>query len=237
MKRSLISGAVLAVAFATAASAGPVTDFENAYRQMYASYRAALFKTNSGQQDASAQAIAAFGEKLAALSGTYADAPPPQYVDDPMWGETISDASGLVAKAAEEINAGNLTGAHETLEGVREVFSELHLRNQIESYSDRMNAYHAEMEIVLGTDVAELDAAKIALLREHAAVLAYLAGDVLGNPPPEAADNAQYTQLTAAFEASVTAFLDATRSGDPAAVRAALGGLKVPYSKLFVNFG
>ena len=73
--------------------------------------------------------------------------------------------------------------SHATLEAVREAFGALHARNGIETFSDRMNAYHAQMEHILGLDLSALDAAGKQAMLEQAAVLAYLAQDVLAGPP------------------------------------------------------
>ena len=100
-----------------------------------------------------------------------------------------------------------------------------------------MNAYHAEMEVILGIDLSAMDAAAKQVLLEHAAVLAYLAEDVLSAPPPAAPGNPEYAPLADAVQNSVDQFLAAARSGDEAALRSAIGGLKVPYSKLFLKFG
>ena len=113
---------------------------------------------------------------------------------------------------------------------MRETFGDLYERNGIAGFSDRMNAYHAEMETVLALDLATT-------LAEHAGVLGYLAAEITRLPAPEAAGNADYAALQAGFIASVTAFDAAVRAGDAAAVQASVGGLKVPYSKFFLMFG
>lgn len=236
MKRLLL-GSAFALAALTAATAGPVNDFENAYRQMYGAYRAALFKTNAGDAAASAEAMGKFEKLLGSLEATYGDAPPPQYEDDPLWGETMAEAAGLAATAQAQIEGGALPEAHETLEGVREAFSALHLRNGILTFSDRMNAYHAEMEHLLALNLAALDPAMMAEIHERAAVLAYLAADVLASPPAEAAGSEDYAKLAAGFEKSVNTLLAAVRGGDPEAVKAAVAEVKKPYSMFFVKFG
>jgi len=237
MKRLLLGTAVLALASAVAATAGPVADFQNAYRQMYGAYRAALFKTNAGDAEGSAAAMGKFAAQFEAIAAQYGDAPPPQYEDDPLWGETMAEAGTLAATAQAQIAAGALAEAHETLEGVRETFAALHVRNGVLTFSDRMNAYHAEMEHLLGMDLSSLDEAKMSEVHERAAVLAYLADEVLAAPPAEATGNEEYSKLAAGFEASVKALLDAARSGDPEAVRKAVAQVKKPYSMLFVKFG
>lgn len=214
------------------ALAGPVADFEGALRAAYADYRAALFQSSAGNAEATKAAIAAFG---GAVAGLKSGAVPPQYADDPGFGATFDAVAGMVAEAATRAEAGNLAGAHEALEGVRAQIGGLHLRNGLYTFSDRMNAYHAQMEAVLGADYAGQPDG-MARLREDAAVLDYLARDIAGHPAPEAADPA-YAQLQAGFLASVAALREAARAGDPAAAKAALAGLKAPYSKLFLRFG
>jgi hypothetical protein len=172
-----------------------------------------------------------------ALTATYGDAPPPQYEADAKWGDTIARVTGSIAKASEAVAKGNLPESHETLEGVREAFSALHARNGIETFSDRMNAYHAEMEKILGLDLAALDASGRQTVLEHAAVLAYLAQDVTSAPPASAEGNADYASLSAAMQASVDQLVTAARAGDEAAIKTAVDGLKVPYSKFFLKFG
>jgi hypothetical protein len=232
--------AILSIAFSifcTPVFAGPVNDFEKAFSAMYADYRSALFATNSGSADKSAATLQVFEEKWGALTAAYSQTPPPQYEDDPEWAAMIAEVSGNIAKARDEAAKGDLAASHATLEGVRESFSALHARNGIETFSDRMNAYHAEMEQVLGIDMAMLDAGAKQKLLEHAAVLDYLAQDVLSNPPANADGDAEYQALSAAMRASVDKLLAAARAGDDAALKEAVAGLKVPYSKFFLKFG
>ena len=186
MARKSAQLSLFLLAFAGPALAGPVTDFEAAYGDMYAGYRSALFVTNSGNAEKSAAALDGLQKQWDALLATYGQTPPPQYEADPKWGETLAEVSGSIAKASEAVAAGNLPESHESLEGVREAFSALHARNGIETFSDRMNAYHAKMEQILGLDMATLDAGAKQKLLEHAAVLDYLAQDVLSDPPANA---------------------------------------------------
>ena len=231
----LITAAALTLAFVGSASAGPVADFETAMRGAYADYRAALFTTNAGNPEAAVKAVDAFQQKWAALVAAN-EAAPPQYVDDPAYAATLAKVAAITDAAAGEVAAGKLPKAHETLEAIRFQIGGLHERNGIVGFSDRMNAYHAKMEEVLGKDYGGFDAAGLGALREDAAVLAYLAADIKAYPPAEAADPA-YAKLLDGMTDSVTKLSQAARSGDAAAAKAALGNLKAPYSKLFLKFG
>ena len=227
----------LAILCAAPAFAGPVTDFEAAYDEMYAGYRTALFATNSGNAEKSAAALDGLQKHWEALVSTYGQTPPPQYESDPMWAETVANVTDSITKATKTVAEGNLSDSHATLEAVREAFGALHARNGIETFSDRMNAYHAQMEHILGLDLSALDAAGKQAMLEQAAVLAYLAQDVFAAPPAGSDGESDYATLSAAMQASVDALLAAARAGDEAAIKAAVGGLKVPYSKLFLKFG
>ncbi|WP_137701204.1 hypothetical protein [Marimonas lutisalis] len=226
----------LFLAFANPANAGPVADFEAQYRDAYASYRAALFTTNSGDAAAAEKATNSFSEKWQALIDAWGN-PPPHLENDDEYATTMLAVTAILVFARAQIGQGDLPGAHETLEGVRDLLSDLHARNAIETFSDRMNAYHAEMEHVLASDLSALDDAGIATLRERAAVLDYLARDLVGTPPPGAAGTPEYEALIKAFTTSVQELLTATRAGDAAAIKAAIGGLKKPYARLFLKFG
>jgi len=218
------------------ALAGPFADFESQLRDAYATYRAALFQTNTGKEDGSAKALAGLARKWDGLSADWAASPPPQYADDPAYAETLANVRASIAAAADRVDAGDLPGAHETLEAVRDALGDLHLRNGIVTFSDRMNAYHARMEHVLTTDYAPMGEAALGALREEAAVLTYLADDIAAHPAPEA-DDLDYAPRLAALRQSVQALQDAARAGDLEAALAAARGLKKPFSQFFVKFG
>ena len=140
----------------------------------------------------------------------------------------------LAAEAQAKLDGGNLAETHEALEGIRAQIGDLHLRNGLYSFSDRMNAYHAKMEEVLAEPIPA-DGALTSVVAS-AAVLEWLAADIAAHPAPESSDPA-YTGLLQALLDSVAALKDAAAKGDPAAVKAAIGGLKPAYSKFFVKFG
>ncbi|KHQ53620.1 hypothetical protein [Mameliella alba] len=237
MRKPVLGATALAIWAAGLAIAGPVTEFETEFRAVYADYRKALFMTNSGNRDGSAASLGAFGTGWAALTADHATNPPPQYADDPQWADMLRQVDALLASAGSQVAEGDLAEAHETLEGVREVFSRLHLRNGIQTFSDRMNAYHARMEHVLAIDPDSLTEADLPRMAGEAAVLSYLAGEVAGHPPAEAVENEEFSKLVSGYRASVQTLEDAAQAGDLEALRKALTGLKKPYSMLFLKFG
>ncbi|HBN31060.1 MAG TPA: hypothetical protein DD416_07520 [Rhodobacteraceae bacterium] len=134
-----------------------------------------------------------------------------------------------IAALAFVLSFGAQTQAQVTL-------GELHIRNGLYTFSDRMNTYHAKMEHVLGNDYQGFDNAGLKVLNEDVAVLAALAEGIIDHPAPKAGNEA-YAGLVAGLKASVDALQAATRNGDAAAAKAAIGGLKPAYTRLFAKFG
>ena len=204
----------------------------------YAPYRAALFATNSKDADGSARSIGQAQQAWAALISRHATAPAAPYDRDPRFAATLSQVAAVYAEAATQVRAGQLPAAHDTLEAARDLMADLRRRNQVIVYSDHMNAYHAEMEHVLQQGPALLAQPQGAMqLMARVGALAYLAGQLKAHAPAALAGDAGFAGGVGAVAASVDALRASLLGGDAAAVRAALAGLKQPYSKLFLKFG
>lgn len=227
--------AAIAVLFASLAAssalAGPVKDFETDLRAAYGQYRISLFATNAAKPDEAAKSLAAFKTAWTSIAGRPV---PPHYSDDARYADVLKSVASIADKATGEIAAGKLAEAHETLEAIRDEIGGLHARNGIVGFSDRMNAYHARMEHVLGL-APQLDAAGLAAIAGDLAVLGYLADDIVANPPADA--DASFTALAGDMQKSLAAARAAVAAGVLATAKTALGGLKAPYAKLFLKFG
>jgi hypothetical protein len=227
MKKSILAFGLLAAFASSSAFAGDVSNFEDAMRSAYGKYRIALFATNSGKTEAAAKAIGDFSAAWSLLNNGQV---PPQYEDDSDFSNTMRAVADLASKADVAVAAGALPDAHETLEHIRDEIGNMHLRSGLFTVSDRMNAYHARMEEVIGNPDMDAKAAYGA-----AAVLTYLIDDIIAHPPAEAGPD--YASLAADVKASIDALKSAAEAGNSDAIKAAIGGLKQPYSKLFLNFG
>lgn len=232
----VVLGLLAGLAAPVTVLAGPFRDFESDLRDAYGQYRVALFQSNQGDAQATTAAIETLSAKWTALETAWGKTPPPQYADDPDYAKTLAAVETVISQASQQLAGGDLGKVHVTLEGLRAEVAGLHDRNGIVSFSDRMNAYHARMEMVLGRDLAAAPDGGLAVLGEDAAVLSYLVADITAHPAPESADPA-YAPALEALTKSVQALQDAVRAGDAAAARKAVGGLKGPYSKLFAKFG
>lgn len=219
----------------TTAKAGPLHDFERELRLVYADYRVALFRTNMDDKPASEAAIASASEKWRALSAKWGSAPPPQYAEDQDFRPLLSRVDLILDQARQEAAAGALPKAHETLEKIRDELAALRRRNGVINFSDRMNAYHEQMEKILLGAYDGFQPQGIAALREDVAILAFLLQDIVTNPPPER--DARYEPALAGLRKSVEELRHALSAGDVSAIRAAIKALKPAYARMFLIYG
>lgn len=232
---SLLAVAAASTLSVTAWAADPVTD---AIQKAYAPYRAALFKTNSGQAAESAEALKQAQQAWTQVAQLVKSQPTVPYANDALMAKTIAGVEGHYATAAQQVGAGKLSEAHETLEAVRDLLSDLRRQNQVIVYSDHMNAYHAAMEHLLDEGPKWLKAGDgVSRIASQAGVLAYLAGKLASEAPAAVQASAEFKELLGAVTRSVDALNAAVASGDKAQIEKAIGQVKVPYSKLFIKFG
>jgi len=231
----LLLTAALSLALSSVFAADPLTD---AAQKAYAPYRAALFKTNSGSQAEAQQALQQAQQSWQQLSSRFASQPPAPYDRDPALAQTLQAVSQVYDKAATEVGKNELTQAHESLEQIRDLLADLRHRNQVIVYSDHMNAYHAEMEHVLNNSEKMLGESNGLLqLTAQAGVLSYLSSKLASEAPAEYRSIPEFQSLLQAQQQSVSDLQAALFAQNADAVKAAIGKLKVPYSKLFVKFG
>ncbi len=226
--------ALLALA-TSAQAADPVTEMMLAAN---VPYRMALYKTNGKVQEeaqAAVQLAQAAWSKLASQFGTKPAAP---YDRDTAFAASVSEVSKVYDQALKEVNASQLTTAHNTLERVREVMAEMRQRNGVVVYSDHMNAYHSQMEVILihgGETLAQPKG--LLLMTAQVGALSYLAKQLEAQAPADLKKNEEFNGLLKAVNQSVRGLEAALLNQDAAAAKEAAGKLKGPYSKLFAKFG
>ena len=228
----------LAAAAAVAAPAHAADPFTDAVQAAYAPYRVALFRTNSQAQAESEQAVAQARKAWAAVAERFRRQPPAPYDRDARFAASLAEIDTAYETAARQVGQRQLAEAHETLEAVRDLLAALRHRSQVIVYSDHMNAYHAEMEHLLGEApklLAQPQGTMELLARTGA--LDYLAGRLEREAPETLRADREFAPLVAAVRQSVAALKAALVAGDGAAAQAALGQIKKPYSQLFLKFG
>jgi hypothetical protein len=228
-------GVALSTGSPSAHAADPVTD---AMQAAYVPYRAALFRTNGKAQVESERAIAEAVRAWQAVVARFVAAPPVPYAGDPRFAATLAQVSSTYGEAEALIKAGKLPEAHEELEKVRDLLAALRQRNGVVVFSDAMNAYHEVMEHVLVEGPALVAAPQGAMeLMARVGALGYLAERLESQAPADLASDPEFVAARKAVVESVVALRAATLAQDRDAMRKALGGLKAPYSRLFLRFG
>lgn len=233
--KTLFATAAMALALSSAFAADPFTD---AAEKAYAPYRVALFKTNSNSQPEAQEAIEKTQASWKSVITRFAGKAPAPYDRDAGFAKSLTDVAQVYDAAAAQIGKGELKAAHETLEAARDILADLRHRNQVVVLSDHMNAYHSVMEEMLEQGEKTLTApdGRQKLIEELGA-LAYLAGKLSTEASKDLAGNPEFVALNKALQQSVADLRSALYRGDDVAVKAALGKLKAPYSKLFLKFG
>lgn len=216
-------------------AADPVTDLMQAAN---GPYRMALYKTNGKSQDEAQQALAQAQTMWSKLEAQFAAKPVAPYDRDPAFAASVAEVSQVYQQATKEVAAGQLTTAHNTLERVRDVTADMRLRNNVVVFSDHMNAYHAQMEVILihGADTLAQPKGML-LMTAQTGAMSYLAKQLTAQAPAALKQNAEFGSLLKAVDQSVGNLEAALLNQDPTAVKEAIGKLKGPYSKLFAKFG
>ncbi|HWB44589.1 MAG TPA: hypothetical protein VG900_04050 [Hyphomicrobiaceae bacterium] len=217
--------------------AGPIADYDSAFRTAYADYRNALFATNANNRDGSEKALSAFEAKWSMLTRKYLATPPPQYSEDPRWSESLAAATAIVERAKAEVGNGALAQAHEILESLRAVFSDMRERNGLIAYSDRIDAFHHAMEQVLTKSYGGFAGDGLIDLTEDVSVLAFLGAELRKAPPPDAAVASDFEPLVEALNKTVADLRATVRTGDVPRIKDMRMKLKPAFAKLFVKFG
>jgi hypothetical protein len=116
--------------------------------------------------------------------------------------------------------------------------SDMRQRNNVVVFSDHMNAYHAQMEVIMihGNDTLAEPKGLLRLTAQSGA-LTYLAKQMAIQAPESLSKNTEFTGLLAAVNQSVATLESALLNQDTAAIKDAIGKLKGPYSKFFSKFG
>lgn len=243
MKKHSISFVVLSILLMSVVSVSSAeTVFHQFYQQQneaYARYRAALFQTNKNEQESSLKAVSLFLQLWDVIIQQYADAPPEIFAADPEWKTTLENIATIAAKGKVGIEAGALAEAHETLELIRDELTDLRQRNHVIVFSDHINTYHEVMEHLLeaGYTADNINDTALNAIREQLGVLEFLSTRIHENAPQEYRQNETYQQLEQGLFASIQALRDAVDKKSPEEIATAIQNLKVPYAKLFVNFG
>lgn len=129
---------------------GPVNDL----------YKKTLFSTGQGQRNESIRYYSNLTDALAAFQEKYRDYRPQEIKSDMQLSGDMMNVSAIVSSAKDDIYTGNLTKAHQTLEGVRPIFQGILTRNNLLPLSVALVDFHDTMELILDA-ASKKDAAEV----------------------------------------------------------------------------
>lgn len=220
-------------------AATPLEDFNSLMSDAYSDYRAALFQTNNGERESAQASLVRFQQRWRALADRFGTAPPEVYAGDPDWQATLNRVAQIADDGRRAIEEGDIGGAHEMLEAIRDELGQLRARNEVYTFSDAVNAYHAVMEAILAQKISaeQLNTAARNRLREQLGTLRYLAGEMRARAPTRYRDRPEFQPMLQALFDSLEHFGRALDSDEPDQLLKSIKGLKPPYAKLFLKFG
>jgi hypothetical protein len=213
--------------------------FHEDVNSAYASYRMALFQTNKKNQTKSLENALNFQQQWQAITEKYGEDPPEVYAADPQWKPTLVNIGDITSMSIREILAEKLSEAHDTLEAIRDQLGALRQRNQVSTFSDHVNNYHAVMESLLHLELKayDIDDKALLIIREQLAVLDYLAIKMQENAPPQYMKKDPFKKAMNGVFGSLKNLRQAVDENNPDKVVRAVKELKPAYAKVFVKFG
>lgn len=230
---------IFALTSMAGAAGNPFLEFNTDVDKAYTNYRKALFQTNKKAAEKSEKAAKSFINQWKNIQQTYTQTPPEVFSSDPKWDSTLLTIEEIALKGLEQIKAGHLAEAHETLEAIRDELTDLRRRNSVIVFSDHINNYHEIMEglILGGYTPDKINKQTITVIQGQAVLLSYLAEKIKENSPTKYQQNEQYQKLEKGLFDSLAALNKALKNNNPEAISKSIRMLKPAYAKLFVNFG
>ena len=214
-------------------------EFQQEVNNAYASYRLVLVQTNKKNQANSLENAVSFQQQWLAITEKYGEAPPEVYAADPQWYSTLVKIGDITALSIREILSEKLSAAHDTLEVIRNELGALRQRNQVSTFSDHVNNYHAAMESLLHLELKpyDIDDKGLLIIREELAVLEYLAEKMKENAPAEYMKKEEFNQALQGVFGSLQNLRQSVNEKNSDQIVKAIKRLKPAYAKVFVKFG
>jgi hypothetical protein len=223
--------------------ASEIGKFNQDFGVAYAAYRQALIATGVGKADKGAvdtaiKALSELDRQWGSFMGHYKK-PPPHFSDEKAWEPTFAKVRALVHKGLEAAKRASLDDAHDALEEIRIILSDLRRRNNIITFSDHVNAYHEQLEEIIGADYAMdgFSPAQRLELNEQLAVLSFLAEAMERNAPQAYSSQPEFITLLENVFSSIDRVRQAIEENDKKNIINSIAGLKTPFAKLFSKFG
>lgn len=215
--------------------AGETAEFDARMAEAWAHYRAALHNASrSGGAPAAKAELAAFGETWTQVQARWGTKPPPQYLEDADWKETIDAVGAIAARALSELDRKEPDDARETLAEVKAVLAELRRRNNVVAFTDYMNDFSDALDEAIAAETPSAKSAKAR--RDQLAVLRFLADRVQKNAPAAVQQDPDFAKMSENLVANIerARALPDAKAGE---LDRALTAIRASFDRLFLKFG
>lgn len=235
---------VLAVVFCglgTVARADGIGEFNTAFADAWGHYRQTLFYLKRGASpDIAAIELESFVGKWRAVVEKFAGAPPREFAGDPDWRKTLRGVAASADKALAELDRGEAEAARQALLPVRGELGDLHRRNGVARYSDRIDELSAAMN-----SLAEFrrnlpdpaNAGELTSFVRRAAILDYVIERCREYAPTEIRDDEEFRRLIDGARVSMDKVWESLATGETPLLRVGIGELRSYERILFLRFG
>lgn len=207
-------------------------DFKALMRNANSYYVKALISTSKKDYPASEKALAALIGVLNSVETRYVENPPAPYAGDEAWPETLAQALNITKASQTYLQENDIDSAHEALEPMRDLFLDLHQRNDIDLMGDRLTRFHTVMEHAVEA-AGKNDTTGVGMLVPE---LEFLWGSVEAAEPPENADEAYEASLEA-VELKIHELEIAVILNDAEETKKVAEELKGAFAKMFGKYG
>ena len=229
-----------ALTLAAPAAASEQSRFLEAVAAAYDHYRGAYSYLRTGNAALAALEIEQAQEKWRVVLSDFETTPPDSFAADPLWQETLSGVAATLNDALARTDAGDLDGARQVLTPARQDLADLRRRNNVTTFSDRIDEISAAMGELWRYRQAPPDFAAPDTTRElgsRAAVFAHMLNRAKEAAPPPVAESAEFQRLIAgALEGTDRLWLALERK-DQALLVNTLRELRSFEQILFFKFG
>ena len=166
----------------------------------YTHYRGAYSYLRTGNAALAALEIEQAQEKWRVVLSSFGKSPPDSFAADPLWHETLSGVAAALENALAKTDTGDLDAARQILAPVRQDLADLRRRNNVTTFSDRIDEISAAMEVLWQYRHAPPDFAapdKARQLGSRAAVFAHMVNRAKAAAPLAVAESAEFQRLIA----------------------------------------
>ena len=239
-RAALLTMAILLGVLPQQVLASELGAFNGAFADAWGHYRQAVFYGRSGNVAVAALALDEFVAKWSALTARFGDDPPDAFAGDRAWKDTLDSIGAIARQGLEQLDAGDVESAGQTLAPIRGIAGDLRRRNGVTVYSDEIDELSAAMDVLARyrREIEDLgNPEDLALVTRQASVVAYLFDKCNAQASAAVKGDPEFRRLIEGARESMDKLWASLRSGDIRLYRIGIGELRSYERILFLRFG